>query len=61
MGERAAAPTFSVLIPCYQAADTVGSAVASVLAQTSPPHEVIVCNDGSTDSLAEALAPIWIA
>jgi glycosyltransferase involved in cell wall biosynthesis len=31
--------------------------VASVLAQTSPPHEVIVCNDGSTDSLAEALAP----
>ena len=31
--------------------------MASVLAQTSPPHEVIVCNDGSTDSLAEALAP----
>ena len=54
---RAQAPTFSVLIPCYQAADTVGSAVASVLSQTSAPHEVIVCDDGSRDALHEALAP----
>ena len=32
-------------------------AVASVLGQTRPPHEVIVCDDGSTDAPAEALAP----
>ena len=55
--ERLHAPSFSVLIPCYQAADTVGSAVASVLSQTSAPHEVIVCDDGSSDALAEALEP----
>jgi hypothetical protein len=51
------APSFSVLVPCYQAADTVGAAVASVLAQTVAPLEVIVCNDGSTDDLLESLAP----
>jgi hypothetical protein len=45
-----------VLVPCYQAADTVGEAVESVLAQTAPAHEVIVCDDGSTDDLEGALA-----
>ena len=50
-------PTFSVLIPVYQAASTVGEAIASALAQTVPPHEVIVCDDGSTDDLDGALAP----
>jgi glycosyltransferase involved in cell wall biosynthesis len=44
-----------VLIPCYQSADTVGDAVASVLGQTHPAHEVIVCDDGSTDDPARAL------
>jgi hypothetical protein len=53
--DRRAPPTFSVLIPCYQAADTVGEAVESVLAQTAPAHEVIVCDDGSTDELEDAL------
>jgi hypothetical protein len=51
------APTFSVLIAAFQVADCVAEAVASALAQTSPPHEVIVCDDGSTDDLAAALAP----
>jgi glycosyltransferase involved in cell wall biosynthesis len=39
----------SVLIPCFDAAGTVADAVASALAQTVPPHEVIVCDDGSRD------------
>ena len=50
-------PTFSVVIPAYQAADTVGEAVASVFAQTVAPEELIVVNDGSTDDIEGALAP----
>jgi hypothetical protein len=50
-------PRFSVVIRVYQAAATVGDAVASALAQTRPAHEVIVVDDGSTDDLAGALAP----
>jgi glycosyltransferase involved in cell wall biosynthesis len=54
---RAAPPTFSVAIAAYQAADVVGEAIASALAQTAPPHEVVVCDDGSTDDLDRALEP----
>lgn len=54
---RGSAPTFSVVIPAYQASAFVGEAVASALAQTLPPHEVVVCDDGSTDDLAGAVAP----
>jgi hypothetical protein len=55
--ERGGEPSFSIVIPCFQAADTVGWAVDSVLTQTTAPHEVIVCDDGSTDDLQRALAP----
>src|SRR5204862_6759843 len=53
----AAPPTFSVVVAAYQAADTIGEALASALAQTAPPHEIVVCDDGSTDDLEAALAP----
>jgi cellulose synthase/poly-beta-1,6-N-acetylglucosamine synthase-like glycosyltransferase len=49
-------PRFSVVIPAYEAAAFAAEAVGSALAQTLPPHEVIVCDDGSTDDLAGALA-----
>jgi glycosyltransferase involved in cell wall biosynthesis len=52
-----AEPTFSVVIPAYQVAQTVGAALDSALGQTRPPLEVIVCDDGSTDDLDAALAP----
>lgn len=53
----ARAPSFSVVIPAYQASAFVGDAVESALIQTFPPREVIVSDDGSTDDLTGALAP----
>lgn len=50
-------PTFSVIVAAYQAAATIGEALASAFAQTVLPHEVVVCDDGSTDALDAALAP----
>jgi hypothetical protein len=50
-------PTFSIAIAAYEAAATAGEAVESALGQTVPPREVVVCDDGSSDDLAAALAP----
>lgn len=51
------APSFSMVIPAYQAAQTIGRAIESALSQTLPAREVIVVDDGSTDELDEALEP----
>jgi hypothetical protein len=50
-------PTFSIVIPAYQAARTVGKALESIRAQTFPAAEIVVCDDGSTDDLDGALEP----
>jgi len=50
-------PTFSIVIPAYQAAATIATAVRSALDQVLPALEVIVVDDGSTDDLAGALGP----
>ena len=43
------------IIPCFNAAATIGEAIASALAQRGPGGEILVVDDGSTDgSLAIA-------
>jgi glycosyltransferase involved in cell wall biosynthesis len=41
--------TFSVLIPTYNAAETIEATLASVFRQTLQPDEIIVLLDGGTD------------
>jgi glycosyltransferase involved in cell wall biosynthesis len=43
----------SVVIPVHNGSRYLGEAIASVRAQTRPPHEVIVVDDGSTDGSGE--------
>ncbi len=45
----------SVVIPCFRCGSTVGRAVASALAQSMPPLEVIVVDDASADDTGRAL------
>jgi teichuronic acid biosynthesis glycosyltransferase TuaG len=51
-------PTVSVIIPTWNAAATVKTAVLSALKQTHPPLEVLVCDDGSSDNTKEIVASI---
>lgn len=45
----------SVVIPCYNGDAFIAQTIASVLAQTDPPREVIVIDDGSTDDSARVI------
>lgn len=49
------------MIAAYQAADFIPDAIRSALDQVPAPHEVVVADDGSTDELADALAPFGAA
>lgn len=50
--------TVSVIIPNYNRAQDLLAAVMSVLAQTYPVLEVIVCDDGSTDNGKELITAL---
>jgi len=49
-------PRVTVVLPTYNRADTLGRAMATVLAQTCDDLELIVVDDGSTDDSAGVIA-----
>jgi len=58
-------PFVSVVVTTYNQASYIGPALESVFAQSHPPDEVIVVDDGSTDDTPERVAPyrdriVWI-
>lgn len=48
-------PRVSVIMGAFNAAETIGAAIESIIAQTYDDWELVVCNDGSTDGTAEVL------
>ena len=56
--DGAPAPRFSVVVPTYDRADSVGRTLASVFDQGFGDFEVVVVDDGSTNDTLERLARI---
>ncbi len=53
-------PAISVLLPCYNAANTIDETLDSLARQTFADFEVVAVDDGSTDSTLERLET-WAA
>lgn len=50
--------SYSVVIPVYNGADTIGAAVASIMAQSIAPRSIILVDDGSTDDTANVVSSL---
>ena len=53
VGAHSVKPLVSILIPAYNAEETIAASIQSAICQTWPRTEIIVVNDGSTDRTAE--------
>jgi glycosyltransferase involved in cell wall biosynthesis len=51
-------PRLSVMITYYKGEDVVADAVSSALSQTVPPHEIVICDDGSPDDVEAGLGDL---
>lgn len=49
---RPSSPTVSAIVPCWNGERWLAEALASIISQTSPVHEIIVVDDASTDGSA---------
>jgi glycosyltransferase involved in cell wall biosynthesis len=56
----AALPEVSIVMPVWNRADLIGTAIRSVLAQSFRAWELIVIDDGSTDDLDGSLRPLLV-
>jgi len=45
----------SVIIPCYNAEETISKTIESVISQTYKEYEIIVIDDGSTDNTVDTV------
>lgn len=48
--------SISVVVPAYNAEATISNTLQSILSQSSPPEEIIVVDDGSSDRTSEVAA-----
>ena len=53
-----ATPTVTVAVPAYNAERWIAQTLRSVVDQSSPPEEIVVVDDGSTDATAERAASV---
>ena len=54
--DQAQPPFFSVLVPAYNAEDTIAETLESIIRQSYADYEILVINDGSTDATARVVA-----
>ena len=55
-GTNSQAPLFSVVIPVYNRARVIGTAIESVRAQAHQSFEILVIDDGSSDEICQVMA-----
>lgn len=46
-------PQISILMPAFNGAPFIAQAIESIISQSFPDWELIICDDGSTDDTAE--------
>lgn len=55
MSSSSLEPKFSIVIPAYNASATIQRTIESVISQSFPDWEIVVCDDGSSDNTLQIL------